>query len=123
MLELIEARMQARNCSLLTARLQGEPSAIQLACSHLNQRIQQVQPGAEFNFVSSDLSAEHPASAARHTISGVINARDSAADLLSIIALLRNAGATDIHITPLTYRFAEESSSVRALRERLKRFH
>lgn len=123
MLELIEARMQARNCSLLTASLQGEPSAIQLACSHLNQRIQQVQPDAEFRLVSSSVAGEHPISAFAYTISGAINARDSAADLLSIVALLRQAGATDIHITPLTYRFAGESTSVRALRERLKRFH
>ncbi len=122
MLELIEARMQARNCSLLTARLQSEPSAIQLACSRLNQRIQQIQPGAEFRPVSS-MDGERAAGASAHTISGVINARDSAADLLSIVALLRQAGATDIHITPLTYRFAGECTSVRALRERLKRSH
>jgi ATP phosphoribosyltransferase len=121
MLELIEARMQARNCSLLTAQLQGEPSTIQLACSHLNQRIQELQAGAEFRLVSSSITGEHPTSASIHTISGVINARDSASDLLSIIALLRAAGATHIHVTPLTYRFAEESASVRALRERLKR--
>jgi ATP phosphoribosyltransferase len=123
MLELIEARMQARNCSLLTAQLQGEQSAAQLACSHLNQRIQELQPGAEFRLVSSSITGEQPTSASTHTISGVINARDSASDLLSIIALLRTAGATRIHVTPLTYRFAEESTSVRALRERLKRPH
>lgn len=123
MLELIEARMQARNCSLLTARLQGEPSAVQLACSRLNQRIQQAQPGAEFRPASSSPSGEQSAPASANTILGVINARDSAADLLSIVALLRQAGATDIHITPLTYRFAGESTSVRALHERLKRFH
>jgi ATP phosphoribosyltransferase len=122
MLELIEARMQARNCSLLTARLQGEPSAIQLACSRLNQRIQQVHPGAEFSPVSGSLAGEVVAGHG-YTISGVINARESAADLLSIVAMLRDAGATDIHLTPLTYRFAEESRTVRALRERLKRFH
>jgi ATP phosphoribosyltransferase len=123
MLELIEARMQARNCSLLTARLQGEPSTIRATCDQLNQRIQELQPGAEFRLDSSGISGEHPASASTHTISGVINARDSAADLLSIIALLRTAGATHIHVTPLTYLFAEESSSVHALRERLKRYH
>ena len=123
MLELIEARMQARNCSLLTAQLQGEPSAIQLACSRLNQRIQQVQPGAEFHPISSSAVGEYPTSTSAYTISGVINARDSAADLLSIVALLRQAGATDIHITPLTYRFAGESTSVRTLHQRLKRFH
>ena len=121
MLELIEARMQARNCSLLTARLRGEPSTIQLACSQLNRRVQELQPGAEFHVTSGGPVEEHPLST--HTISGVINARDSAADLLSIIALLRNTGATHIHVTPLTYRFAEESTSVRALRERLKRQH
>ncbi|MGH2496090.1 MAG: ATP phosphoribosyltransferase [Ktedonobacteraceae bacterium] len=115
-LELIEARMQARNCSLLIARLQGEPSAIQLACSQLNRRAQELQPDAEFRIVNGG-------SAEEHTISGVINARDSAADLLSIIALLRNTGATHIHVTPLIYRFAEESTSVRTLRERLKRQH
>ncbi|HKV57034.1 MAG TPA: ATP phosphoribosyltransferase [Ktedonobacteraceae bacterium] len=116
MLELIEARMQARNCSLLTARLQGEPSTIQLACSQLNRHAQELQPGAEFRIVNGG-------SAEEHTISGVINASDSAADLLSIIALLRSTGATHVHVTPLTYRFAEESTSVRALRERLKRQH
>lgn len=121
MLELIEARMQARNCSLLTAQLQGEPSAIKLACTQLNQRVQELQPGSEFRMLSSAIAEEYPAST--HTISGVINARDAAADLLSIIALLRSAGAAHIHVTPLTYRFAEESTSVRALRERLKRQH
>jgi len=121
MLELIEARMQARNCSLLTAQLQGEPSAIKLACTQLKQRVQELQPGSEFRMFSSAIAEEHQAST--HTISGVINARDAAADLLSIIALLRSAGATHIHVTPLTYRFAEESTSVRALRERLKRQH
>ena len=123
LLELIEARMQARNCSLLTAQLQGESSTIQLACSHLNQRIQQLQPGAEFRLISSGTSTGSPLSASTHTISGVINARDSAADLLSIIAILRTAGATHIHVTPLTYHFAEEATSVRVLRERLKRSH
>lgn len=119
MLELIEARMQARGCSLLTARLRGEPAAIQLACSQLNQRVQELQSGAEFHVMSGGSLEEHPLSI--HTISGVINARGSAADLLSIIALLRNTGATHIHVTPLTYHFAEESTSVRALHERLKR--
>ena len=123
MLELIEARMQARNCSLLTARLQGAPSASPLPCTRPNQRIQQVQPGAEFRPSCSGPAGEQPASASAYTISGVINARDSAADLLSVVAMLRDAGASDIHITPLTYRFAEESTSVRVLRERLKRFH
>jgi ATP phosphoribosyltransferase len=121
MLELIEARMQARNCSLLTAQLQGEQAAIQLACTQLNQRIVELQSGNEFRLVSAALPEEQRPST--YTISGVISARDSATDLLSTIALLRNAGATHIHVTPLTYRFAEESTSVRALRERLKRQH
>jgi ATP phosphoribosyltransferase len=38
-----------------------------------------------------------------------------------MVAMLRSAGAVHINITPLTYRFAEESLSVRSLRERLKR--
>jgi ATP phosphoribosyltransferase len=36
--------------------------------------------------------------------------------------VLRDAGAIHVNVTPLTYRFGEESINVRALRERLKRF-
>lgn len=121
MLELIEARMQARNCSLLTAQLQGGRSAIQHTCAQLNQRMQESQPGAEFRLVSAALPEEQQPSI--YTISGVLNIKDSAADLLTIVALLRSAGAAHIHVTPLTYRFAQESTSVRALQERLKRRH
>jgi ATP phosphoribosyltransferase len=45
----------------------------------------------------------------------------SNAELLETIAVLRGMGAAHIDITPLTYRFEEESHSVRSLRERLKR--
>ncbi|GAC1523280.1 MAG: ATP phosphoribosyltransferase [Ktedonobacteraceae bacterium] len=121
MLELIEARMQARNCSLLTAQLQGEQSAIRRTCAQLNRQVQELQPGSEFRPVSAALPEEQKLST--YTLSGVVNIKDSAADLLSIIALLRNAGATHIAVTPLTYRFAVESTSVRILRERLKRQH
>jgi len=56
-----------------------------------------------------------------YTLSGVVNVKGSAAGLLEIVTALRNAGASYINITPLTYRFGEESGSVRSLRERLKR--
>jgi hypothetical protein len=46
---------------------------------------------------------------------------EEASRLLEIVAVLRGAGATDIALIPLTYRFKEESFSVRALRERLQR--
>ncbi|HVB75234.1 MAG TPA: ATP phosphoribosyltransferase [Ktedonobacteraceae bacterium] len=121
MLELIEARMQARNCSLLTAQLRGEQSAIQSICAQLNQHMQELQASNEFRLISAATPEQQQSS--MFTISGVVNARESAAELLTIIALLRSAGADHIHVTPLTYRFAQESTSVRALRERLKRQH
>ena len=57
-----------------------------------------------------------------YTLSGVVGLKgEEATRLLEIVAVLRGAGATDIAITPLTYRFKEESLSMRTLRERLQR--
>jgi ATP phosphoribosyltransferase len=57
-----------------------------------------------------------------YTITGVAGIGKSASELLDTIAVLRDAGAIHVNVTPLTYRFGEESINVRALRERLKRF-
>ena len=106
------------------------------------QRLQSLISGLEFQVSSSnerERNGESPAPTAseqadggsryvtsshgpyRYTISGVVNAKGPASELLEVVAVLRSVGATSINITPLTYRFAEESVSVRALHERLKR--
>lgn len=120
MLELMDARMQARNRSLLTAYLHGESlEAIQETCISLNKRLQALASGVELRVSTSELAEEREQG--RYTISGVIRVGGAANDLLETIATLRMAGAVHINITPLTYRFAEESFSVRNLRERLKK--
>lgn len=143
MLELIEAHMQARNRSLLTAHLQVESTEeMQRIYPGCQQRLQSLVSGLEFQVLSSnererigvalaptasgqpDVGTRYVASSHdpyRYTISGVVNAKGPASELLEIVAVLRSVGATSINITPLTYRFAEASVSVRALHERLKR--
>ncbi len=138
MLELIEARLQARNRSLLTAHLQVESTKeMQRIYSRLSQSLQSLVSGLEFQVSSSNkrerigesfaLTASGlPQESSLHdpyrcTISGVVNAKGPASELLEVVAVLRSVGAIHINITPLTYRFAEESVSVRALHERLKR--
>ncbi|HZS79444.1 MAG TPA: ATP phosphoribosyltransferase [Ktedonobacteraceae bacterium] len=118
MLELIEARMQARNRSLLTAHIQAEnPETIHRVCARLNESM--LSPALEFRSGISEQASSMGAN--WYTISGVVNVKDSAAHLLETIATLRRAGAVHIHVTPLTYSFFDESISVRTLRERLKR--
>lgn len=120
MLELIDARMQARNRSMLTAYMQGESvDAMQQTCTMLNRRLQALSSGVELRVSTAELPNE--IAPGRYTISGVVGIGGSAPELLSIVAILRTAGAVHINVTPLNYRFAEESVSVRALRERLKR--
>ncbi|HLH60774.1 MAG TPA: ATP phosphoribosyltransferase [Ktedonobacteraceae bacterium] len=115
MLELIEAHMQARNRSLLTAFIPRENlESVQRICDQIrafvaDSQLQISTPGHE----TSNLYA----------LSGMVNIKGSVAHLLEIVTAMRSAGAFYIHITPLTYRFAEESTSVRNLRERLKRRH
>lgn len=122
MLELIEARMQARNRSLLTAYLQSESGdEISRICTKLNQRLKSMNTSFEFQISHPELTSN--IGPRWYTISGVVNVKGTAAELLEIVALLRSAGAIHIHVTPLTYRFTEESKSVRTLRERLKRNH
>lgn len=120
MLELIDARMQAKNRAMLTAYMQGESlEAMQRVCTKLNERLKLLASGIELRVSTSELPND--LAPGRYTISGVVSVGGSAPDLLEVVAVLRNAGAVHINITPLTYRFAEESLSVRSLRERLKR--
>jgi len=115
MLELIEARVQARNRSMLTAYVRAaQIEQVQRICIKLNRL-----PGMEFRVLHADPADQSEQGG--YTLSGVVGAGNSAPELLEIVAALRSAGATQMHIVPLTYRFAEESVSVRALRERLKR--
>jgi ATP phosphoribosyltransferase len=119
-LELIEARQQARNRSRLTAHLQTETlEEMQANFIRLNQRLNHLVSGLEFQAAHTE--REQTTNPCRYTISGVTNVGGSATDFLEIVAALRSAGALHINITPLTYRFEKESSSVRTLNKRLKR--
>jgi len=121
MLELIDARMQARNRSLLTAYLQADSTdRADSTCAELNRRLKPLAAHSELRIASSRLigDAEHN----WYTISGEVDAgKGPASELLEIVAVLRSAGAVHINVIPLSYRFTEESASVRALRERMKR--
>ncbi len=132
MLELIDARMQAHNRSMLTAHIQSESiDEMHRLSVRLNQRLKSFVSGFEFRVSSSELTGEDAwrgqdiwrgqAPPLHFTVSCVVNVGGSASELLEIVAVLRGAGAKRINVTPLTYRFTEESVSVRALRERLKR--
>jgi ATP phosphoribosyltransferase len=122
MLELIEARMQARNRSLLTAHMQAESSdEMHHIFAILDQRLNSLVSGLELH--ASHTEGRDVSNPCRYTISGVTNVRGSAAEFLEIVSVLRNAGAIQINVTPLTYRFAEESASVANLQKRLKRKH
>lgn len=120
LLELIDARFQARDRSMLTASMRGESlEAMHTICAQLNQRLKLVASGRVFR-VSTSEPTNNTASG-EYTISGVVDVGSSAPELLETVAVLRGAGATHMHITPLTYHFSEESVNVHALRERLKR--
>jgi ATP phosphoribosyltransferase len=119
-LELIEARIQARKRSLLTAYMQSESvDEKNRVCARLYQRLKSLVSNCEFQVSSSELAGN--AKTHSYTISCVINAGSSVTELLEIVAVFRSAGAVRIDTTPLTYRFSEESINVHALRERLKR--
>lgn len=121
MLELMEARTQARNRSMLTAYMHTESlEAIQLVCEELNRRLQPLVSG--FSFRVTAANSGEGMEQGSYTISGMVNAGgDAASELLEIVAALRMAGARHVNVTPLTYRFSEEATSVRVLHERLKR--
>jgi ATP phosphoribosyltransferase len=119
MLELIDARMHARNRAMLTAYIQSESiEAMQQICNRLRPFIS----GVEYRQSGSDSSDDTNLNNQHwYTISGVVKVADSASNLLDTVAVLRGAGAVHINIMPLTYRFEGESASVRMLLERVKR--
>ncbi len=123
MLELIDARMAARTRSLLTASLTGESlQAAQQQVQQINHRLRGMQTDVELRIASFEAMNSGPLEQRWYTLSGVVGLKgEEATRLLEIVAVLRGAGATDIAITPLTYRFKEDSLSVRTLRERLQR--
>jgi ATP phosphoribosyltransferase len=119
MLELIEARKQARNRSILTAQIETDTlEAMQRNFSFLSQRLNHSVSGLEYQASHSEI--EDTSNLCRYTISGVTNVGRSASDFLEIVSVLRSSGAKQINITPLTYRFEKEPPSVRALHKRLK---
>jgi len=119
-LELMEARTQAREHSMITAQVQAEShEAIQRVSDELQHHLKTLSSRAELRIAMSEVATS--ANSGWYTISGVVRVGGSASELLETVALLRGIGATNISITPLTYRFSEASSSVRSLHERLKR--
>src|SRR6266516_4415374 len=119
-LELIEARMQARNRSMLTAHMQAEtPEEMQRIFTTLTQRLQSLVSGLEFQ--ASNSEGDVTSNSYRYTISGVLNVAGSTAGFLEVVATLRSTGAVHINVMPLTYHFAQESVSVHTLNKRLKR--
>ncbi|HEX4204368.1 MAG TPA: ATP phosphoribosyltransferase [Ktedonobacteraceae bacterium] len=120
MLELIEARVRARNKAMLTAEVHaGNYEEMQALCVRMNQCLHAIAAGVEFRVVTSEVSGT--VEPGWYTLSGVVNIGASAPELLEIVAVLRSSGAARMNVVPLTYRFAEASVNVKALRERLKR--
>ncbi len=120
LLELIEARTQARDRSMLTALIQAaSQDAIQHISHELQQHLKTLTSHAELRISMSDAAtSEYPS---WYTIAGVVHVGGSTSELLETVTFLRALGATNMSITPLTYRFAETSVSVHSLHERLKR--
>ena len=120
LLELIEARTQAKERSMLTAQVQVEShEAIHRISEKLQQHLITLNSRAELRIALSEVATS--AAPGWYTISGMVRLGGSASELLETVALLRSIGATNISITPLTYRFNEASVSVHSLHERLKR--
>ena len=114
MLELIEARVQARNRAMLTAQL---PMSEQL--TDVQQQLTSRTSGVELRTLSTSVPASQETG--WYTISGIVHVGGSASELLEVVAALRSIGAQHIDIVPLTYRFSEQSKSVGILHERLQR--
>src|SRR5438552_4516416 len=120
-LELVDARMQARNRSVLTTHVQVERAEeIHTISERLKSRI----PGFEFltassdknNFAGSD-SGSMVVGRYGLSISGVINIGNTSAELLDDVAVLRSMGAEHIDITSLIYRFDRESVRASSMHE------
>lgn len=119
-LELIEARTQARDRSMLTAQVQAEShEAIQHISDELQQHLKTLTSRAELRISMSEVATS--VQPGWYTISGIVRVGGSAPELLETVAVLRSIGAANISIMPLTYRFGEASTSVRSVRDRLKR--
>ncbi|GAC1620439.1 MAG: ATP phosphoribosyltransferase [Ktedonobacteraceae bacterium] len=117
-LELIDARMQARNRAMLTAYLEVESAEeIQRIAEQLKARV----PGFEFRVASFNSVERNTTGKYGYTIAGVGRLGGSTAELLETVAVLRILGALYIDVTPLTYRFEKVSGNVRTLLARLKR--
>ncbi|MBX5456664.1 MAG: ATP phosphoribosyltransferase [Thermogemmatispora sp.] len=116
LLELITARLQARNRVLLTAYVPGSGEEVS---SLLSMHLKRLVPGFEYHIGSSE-STDDP-QAQRCRVSGVIRMGEAVADFLEIIAALRSVGAEQIDVTPLAYRFGQEPASLRQLSERMAR--
>ena len=114
MLELIEARVQARNRAMLTAQL---PMNERL--TDVLQHLTSLASGVELRSLSTSVTTSQDTG--WYSISGIVHVGGSASELLEVVAALRSIGAQHIDIVPLTYRFSEQSTSVGILRERLKR--
>src|SRR5437762_4716127 len=81
MLELIEARKQARNRSILTAHLQTETlEEMQHNFKRLNQRLNHLVSGLEFQAAHTE--REYTTNPCRYIISGVTNVGGSSTDFL-----------------------------------------
>lgn len=118
MLELIDARTQAQNRSMLTAHMELENAG---EIQHIAEQLKTQVPGFEFRVASFDPGERTTTGGHGYTIAGVVSLGGSTAELLETVAVLRSLGAVHIDVTPLTYRFEGVSRSVRFLRERLKR--
>jgi ATP phosphoribosyltransferase len=118
MLELIDARTQAQNRSMLTAHMELENAG---EIQHIAEQLKTQVPGFEFRVASFDPGERTTTGGHGYTIAGVVSLGGSTAELLETVAVLRSLGAVHIDVTPLTYRFEGVSRSVRFLGERLKR--
>ncbi len=118
MLELIDARVQARNRSILTAHLRVQDSE---KLPRIHEQLKARLAAVQLRPANIDADGKHTTGVPGYTLTGVVNVGSSSAELLETVALLRAMGAAHIDITPLTYRFEEESRGVRRLHERLKR--
>nr|BBH91834.1 ATP phosphoribosyltransferase [Thermogemmatispora argillosa] len=116
LLELLNARLQARNRVLLTAYVPGSGEEVR---SLLSMHLKRLVPGFEYHIGSSE-STDDP-QAQRCRVSGVLQMGEAVADLVEIITALRSVGAEHIDVTPLAYRFGQEPASLRLLSERTAR--
>src|SRR5207249_2011910 len=92
MLELIDARMQARNRSMLTAYIQSESvERMQRICNQLRPFVAGVEFRKEYPTINRGSTVSTHAAAAWYTISGVVTVGGSASELLETVAVLRNA--------------------------------